>query len=119
MERMERVEHSGLTIDEMRSLQLRLNAKHPEWEKLRPEYGRSCLLWMMEEFGEVVRVLKRNDDEQVMDDPAVRSGFIEEMCDTLMFFVDTLICYDVSPEEFAAAYRAKAAGNLKRVWQSA
>lgn len=98
---------------------MKLKAKHPEWTKLCPEYGRSSLLWMMEEFGEVVRVLKRNDDAPIMDDPAVRADFIEEMCDTLMFFIDTLICYGVSPEEFAAAYRAKANVNLSRVWRSA
>ena len=49
-----------------------------------------------------------------MDDPAVRSAFLTEMADVLMYYTDVLLRYHVSPEEIAEAYRKKHAKNMGR-----
>ena len=39
---------------------------------------------------------------------------VEEMADTLMFFIDTMACMQVSADELAGAYREKHERNIKR-----
>ncbi|GHU72009.1 hypothetical protein AGMMS49992_07090 [Clostridia bacterium] len=105
-----------VSISEIIQNQKALKAKHPEWTTLSPHYGHDTMLWLVEEIGEVVHILKRNSNERIMDDPAVRSDFVEELADVMMFFNDMLICYGISADEFAKAYRAKHARNMQRVW---
>ena len=52
-------------------------------------------------------MVKKNGTEKVLNDEIVRTHFIEEMADVLMYFNDVLLCCGVTPEEFAAVYRKK------------
>ena len=105
---------------------------HPEgsWEEMRsltpsqlldfyqrycqPQRARLQLLWLVEELGEVVSIVKKRKVEGIMEDPAVRARFLEEMSDVLMYFTDVLLCLGVTAEEFSAAYEAKHQRNMRR-----
>lgn len=49
-----------------------------------------------------------------MKHPETRRHFIEEMCDTLMYFNDILLCYGITPEELEQVYLEKHEKNMKR-----
>lgn len=51
-----------------------------------------------------------------MEDNAVRTHFIEELCDVMMYFNDVMLCYNISPQEFEQIYREKHHTNMGR-WQ--
>lgn len=103
-----------LTISEMMQMQRNLYALHAhEWSPMEPEYGKDSLLYMIEEVGEVIAILKKKNTA-VMEDPAVRSAFLEEMGDVMMYYTDTLLRYHVTPEEISGAYLRKYAHNMGR-----
>ena len=99
-------------------MQRELREKHrDDWTPLTPDYGRSCILWMVEELGEVVSVIKKRGETCIMDDQVVRDAFIEEFADMLMFMNDALICYGISAEDLSKAYVKKQKINLQRDWK--
>lgn len=59
-------------------------------------------------------LLKKQGDESIMQDMPVREHFIEEMCDTLMYLNDVMLCYGISPEELEKVYLKKHEKNMKR-----
>ena len=73
-----------------------------------------CLLWMIIEAGEMADIIKKKGDEAILHDAEARSHFVEETCDVLMYLNDVLLCYGITPEEIAAAYRAKFERNMTR-----
>ena len=104
-----------LSIADMMDMQKALHQLHEnEWFPLEAAYGQHTILYMIEEIGEAIAVLKKKGDQAVMDDPAVRSTFLTEMADVLMYYTDVLLRYHVSPEEIAEAYRKKHAENIGR-----
>lgn len=108
----------GLGMAEMLEIQRRLHDAHPEWGGLTTEQGVRQLLWMVGEIGEVIDVVKKAPEERYMSPGKVREHFVEEFCDVLMYFVDALICYGVTAEEFSAEYRKKADYDLIRDYVS-
>ena len=108
---------SDMRMSELMERQRQLNEKHRgEWTPLAPEYARNSLLWLMEELGESVAVVKKKGEKSIMQDPAVRAHFCEEMCDVLLFWTDALLCFGVTPEEVSAACEKKQCRNLGRDW---
>lgn len=106
---------NDLGFDEMREMQKVLQEKYKDiWEGNSPEEGRNKLLWMIAECGEVSQIIKKKGDAAVMNDENVRADFVEEMCDVMMYFNDVLLCYGITPDEFAASYRKKHEKNLNR-----
>ena len=104
-----------LRISDLLGMQAELQEKYKGiWEPVEPERARLQLLWLVEELGEVVSVVKKRKVEGIMEDPAVRSHFLEEMSDVLMYFTDVLLCLGVTAEEFSAAYEAKHQRNMRR-----
>lgn len=104
-----------LSIGQMMQLQKELYALHEEkWSPMEPEYGHQFLLYLMEELGEVCGVWKKKGDRAIMEDPAVRQAFLEEMADVLMYYNDVLLRYHVTPEEFSEAYQRKHNRNMGR-----
>lgn len=69
---------------------------------------------MIEEIGECIAILKKKGDAAVVENPAVRAHFIEETADVLMYFIDTLLHYQITPEELSRAYAAKHDRNMAR-----
>lgn len=104
-----------LKISDMMQMQKELHQLHAQdWSPLEPEYGKNTVLYMVEEIGETVAILKKKGDRAVVEDPDVRSAFLEEMVDILMYYNDTLLRYHVTPEELSATYKQKHDRNMGR-----
>lgn len=104
-----------LYFSDMMAMQQELWQAHcDKWTPLTPDHGRERLLYLFEEAGEVISILKKKGDAAVIEDSAVRAHFLEEWSDVLMYLADTLLCYGVTPEEIAQAYKAKHERNMGR-----
>lgn len=102
-------------FEEMQSIQRELQEKYKgKWGGLSPEKGRTKLLWMMIEAGEVADVIKKHGDDAILRDEAVRTHFTEEICDVLMYLNDVMLCYEIKPEELQAVYLKKHRKNMER-----
>ncbi len=104
-----------MDIKEMQAMQTKLQEKYKDkWGGLSPEKAREKLLWLYGELGEVGDIIKKQGDRRIMEDDTVRSQFIEEMCDVLMYLNDVLLCYEITPEELETVYREKQRKNMER-----
>ena len=81
---------------------------------LAAKYGRNFLLWMIEEMGEVISIIKKKGDKEIMENKDVRKDFVEEMSDVLMYYNETLLRYNISADEISKAYIEKHNKNMKR-----
>lgn len=105
----------NLSISDLMTMQKALFQLHEtEWPPMEPEHGRNMLLYMIEEVGEVIAIMKKKGDKAIVDDPTVREAFLEEMADVLMYYTDTLLRYHVTPEEISEAYAKKHSRNMGR-----
>lgn len=104
-----------ITIEETLSMSKELFEKHKDtWHPMSPEHGKTFILYMIEEIGEVISIIKKKGENDIMDNKEVREHFIEEMCDVMMYYSDVLNRFDISPEEFSAVYRRKFNHNMNR-----
>jgi len=104
-----------IKISDMMNMQRKLwELNKDTWSPMEPAYARNFILWMMEEIGESIAVIKKKGDAAIMEDLSVREAFVEEMSDVLMYFTDTLLRYGVTPEELSAAYVNKHERSIKR-----
>lgn len=111
----EGIEMDSFGFQKMQDIQKELQEKYKErWGGLSPEKGRSSLLWMITEVGEVADIIKKQGDEQIMKNAECRHHFIEEMCDVMMYFNDVMLCYSISPEELEKVYLEKHHRNMGR-----
>ncbi|MBD5137751.1 MAG: nucleotide pyrophosphohydrolase [Ruminococcus sp.] len=102
-------------FNEMQEIQKELQEKYKDkWGGLSPEKGASKLLWLYGELGEVGDVIKKNSAEAILNNETVRSHFIEELCDVMMYFNDVMLCYSVSPQELKEVYLKKHEKNMSR-----
>ncbi|MBQ8231877.1 MAG: nucleotide pyrophosphohydrolase [Lachnospiraceae bacterium] len=105
----------NFSFKEMQAIQQELQEKYKDkWRPLSPEIGKDQLLWLMIELGEVADVIKKSGNQKIMEDNEVRTHFIEEMCDVLMYFNDVMLCYDISIEELKDIYIQKHKRNMGR-----
>ena len=112
---MEGFDMEEFTISEMKDMQRQLQEKYKDkWEGVSPEVGKNQLLWMIGEIGEVIDIIKKQGSNAIMEDPAVRTHFVEEMADVLMFYSDILLCFDIPEEDLKRAYTEKFQRNLNR-----
>lgn len=103
------------SIGDMLTMQQALQEKYKgKWETVCPETGKNKLLWMIGEVGEVIDIIKKNGDTEVLNDSDLRNHLIEEMADVLMYYNDTLLCYGIGEEELKEAYISKFKINMKR-----
>ena len=110
---------ADLKISDMMKMQLELwEQNRDRWSPMEPAYGRDFILWMMEEIGESIAIIKKKGDDAIMLEPRVRASFVEEMSDVLMYYTDTLLRYGVTPEEISRAYSDKHDRNMGRDYQS-
>ncbi len=104
-----------LTISQMMQMQRELYELHKDtWAPREPEYGKDHILYMVEEIGETIAILKKKGSREVMEDPEVRAAFKEELADILMYYTDMLLCFSITPEEMGDAYRKKHLRNTRR-----
>lgn len=104
-----------LSISQMMQMQQELFALHKDmWLPMDPEYGKDFILFMIEEIGEAIAVIKKMGSSAIMEDRKVREAFLSEMADVLMYYQDVLLRYHVSPEEISEAFIKKHDFDLKR-----
>ena len=108
-----------LSISRMMQLQRALFEKHKDkWTPMDAQYGKDFILWMIEEVGEVIAILKKKGHNAVMEDEAVRRAFLSEMADVLMYYNDILLRFGVTPEEISQAYTDKHGYDMQRDYES-
>lgn len=106
---------ADLKISEMLKLSKELWSLHKDtWSPMEPQYGSKFILYMIEEIGESIAIIKKKGEEKIMDDPEVRERFVEELGDVTMYFMDVLNRFDISAEEFSKIYLKKAEYNMNR-----
>ena len=104
-----------LAISEMMDMSYELWERNKDsWSPMEPKYGRNHILWMVEELGEVIAIIKKKREDMIMNDSVVRENFVEELGDVLMYFIDVLNRFHISAEEFSNAYTKKFNKNMKR-----
>lgn len=105
----------NINIKEMLNMSTELWEENKEkWAPMEPEHGKTFILYMIEEIGEVISIIKKKGEEKIIDDKVIRERFIEEMCDIMMYYSDVLNRFDVTPEEYSKIYRKKHEYNIKR-----
>lgn len=110
-----KTDEKDLQISEMLDMSYKLWEKHKDsWAPMEPECGRSFILYMIEEIGEAIAIIKKKGEEDIMNDPEVRDHFVEEMGDVMMYFMDTLNRFHISAEEFSNRYMKKFESNMGR-----
>lgn len=104
-----------IDFQDMMDMQRELYEPHrDEWDPLEPQYARNRLLWMVEEVGECIAIIKKKGDAAIVEDEAVRENFCAEASDVLMYLNDVLISYGITPQEISQAYQAKHRYNMER-----
>ena len=106
----------SLTIREMLAYQKRLQDKYSkQWgEPIAPETSVNKLLWAHGELAEASDIVKKNRPARVAEDSELQRHLMEELGDVMMYLMDVLLCYDLSPEEFSKIYREKCERNVNR-----
>ncbi len=103
------------SISDLMQMQRELYELHKDhWNPRAPENGKEHILYMIEEIGEAIAILKKKGSNVVLEDEQVRAAFLEEMSDILMYYIDVLLCYHVTPEEFSEGYLNKHRRNMGR-----
>lgn len=102
-------------FNEMQSLQKQLQERYKDkWEPMSPETGKNMLLWLMIELGEAADIIKKDGNQKIIEDNNVRTHFIEELADVMMYFNDVMLCYGISVDELKEVYRKKMQKNMDR-----
>lgn len=106
---------SDLNFSDMLNMQNELYELNKEkWSPMQPEYGKDFFLWMMEEIGECISIIKKKGCNSVAENSNVRKLFCEEMSDVLMYYNDILLRFGITAEEISDAYIKKHSKNMNR-----
>ena len=106
-------------ISELMEMQRALWERHKDtWYPMEPEYALYSMLYMFEELGECIALIKKCGEQEIARDPAVRSSFVTEMSDVFMYYLDTLLRFGITAEELTDAYAKKHEFNKKRDYQT-
>lgn len=109
------MKNKSLNLSEMMEMSYELWEKNKEeWSPMEPEFGKNFILYMIEEIGEAIAIIKKKKENQIMDNPEVRERFVEELGDVMMYFIDVLNRFHISAEEFSEVYLRKFNTNLER-----
>lgn len=106
---------NNLGFVEMQEMQKELQDKYKDkWEAITPETGKNKLLWLVAELGEVADIIKKEGERKIVEEKSVRTHFVEELCDVLMYFNDIMLCYGITVDEFKEEYLKKHEKNMTR-----
>lgn len=109
---------NDLKISELKEMQLKLYELNKEkWNDMEPQFAKNHILYMIEEIGECISIIKKKKIDSVMNDEHIRNRFIEELSDVLMYYIEVLNRLDISAEEFSKIYLEKYNTNLKRNYE--
>lgn len=109
--------NKDLSFTEMFEMQDKLYEKHDWWLQRTPENAHKKFLYMFEEMGEVVSIIKKQGDDNILNDAEIRAHFIEECTDIMMYFNDMLKAYNFKAEDISKAYVEKFEKNLNREYK--
>ncbi len=108
---------SELSISDLMKRQHELYMKHEQyWEPRTPNFGKNSILWMVDELGEVIAIIKKKGEDAIMNDEHVRAHYLEECSDVLMYYLDMLECFGISAEDLTNAFDKKWRRNMDRSW---
>ncbi len=106
---------SDLKMSELLNYSKTLHQKYADkWEPMEPEHARDSILYMIEEVGEVIAVIKKKSIDEIMNDKAVRNHLVEELTDVLMYYTDALNRFKIDAKELSEAYIKKYNKNMNR-----
>lgn len=106
---------NNLTISEMKKMQLDLYEINKEkWNDMEPKAAKSHILYMVEELGECISIIKKKGITEIMGNKQIRDRFTEEFSDVLMYYTEVLNRLNISEEEISKAYVKKHDYNMKR-----
>lgn len=109
------MENKDLNISEMIKMQKELHEINKErWGEYYPEDAKNHLLYMVEEMGECISIIKKKGIDTIMQEGHVRERFVEEISDVLMYYIEVLIRLGISSEEISKAYIEKHNTNMNR-----
>lgn len=107
-----------LSISEMQELQQKLQkAFEDKWGKQKTEDAKAHLLYMIEEMGECISIIKKKGIQAILEDKNIRDRFLEEITDVQNYYIEVLNCLKITPEEFSNAYIEKHEHNMKRNYE--
>lgn len=113
------INEDDLKISDMLNLSYKLWEKHSDtWSPMKPEYAKSFILYMIEEIGESISIIKKKGEAEIMNNLEVREHFVEELGDVLMYFMDVLNRFNISSEEFSETYIKKFMKNMDRDYEN-
>ncbi len=108
----------NLTISEMQKMQLELYERNKDkWGDREPQYAKNHILYMIEEIGECISIIKKKGINEIMENQDVRNRFVEEMTDVQMYYMEVLNRLNISSEEFSNAYIQKHNTNMNRDYE--
>ena len=109
---------NDLKISELKEMQLKLYELNKEkWHDMEPKFAKDHILYMVEEIGECISIIKKKKIDSVMNDEHIRNRFIEELSDVLMYYIEVMNRLNISAEEFTKIYLEKYNTNLKRNYE--
>lgn len=117
------MEKNNISISEMKQMQLELFELHKnEWgNDMYPEAAKDHMLYMIEEIGESISIIKKKGIDEIMTNPIIRNNFITEMTDIARYYIEVLNRLNISAEEYTYCYRKKhedcISRNYKEKWK--
>ncbi|MBS6252460.1 MAG: nucleotide pyrophosphohydrolase [Clostridia bacterium] len=107
-----------LSISEMKNMQLDLYEQNKEkWNDMEPNAAKNHMLYMIEEIGECISIIKKKGINAIMQDSNVRSRFLEEITDVQNYYIEILNRLKITPEEYSKAYIEKHNINMNRNYE--
>ncbi len=95
----------NLSIEEMKNMQFELyEANKEKWGDREPKYAKSHILYMIEEIGECISIIKKKGINAIMENKDVRNRFLEELSDVEMYYMEILNRLEITSEEISNAY---------------
>ena len=88
-----------------------------KWNDMEPKAAKSHILYMIEEIGECISIIKKKGIDAIMKNPEVRSRFVEEITDVQNYYMEVLNRLQITPEEFSKAYIEKHNVNMNRNYE--
>lgn len=107
-----------LSISDMKKMQSELyEANKEKWRDREPKYAKSHILYMIEEIGECISIIKKKGIDAIMQNKDVRDRFLEELSDVEMYYIEVINRLNITPEEISNAYIEKHNINMKRNYE--
>ena len=84
---------------------------------MEPKYAKTHILYMIEEIGECISIIKKKGIDAIMENSNVRARFLEELTDVEMYYIEILNRLKITPEEYSNAYIEKFNSNMNRDYE--